>query len=66
MVPRGQKPKQMCGKVVYLDQCPLIREIYAPGDPEMYAERAAKALWDAIEQLEAKGLMGEPAEKTAS
>lgn len=57
---RGQK--EMSGKVVYLD-CPLIREIYAPGDPEKYLERAARAFWDAFDQLEEKGLMASATEE---
>lgn len=65
-MPRGQKPKEPTRKIIYLDTCPVFRQMYAPEKPEVYLARAVAAWSKAFDQLEAKGLIGKPEKKTAS
>ena len=50
-MPKGKAAPKMSGKVIYLPNP------YTPEEQERFLDRAAKAFWDAFEELEAKGLM---------
>lgn len=59
-MPRGQKPKEPSRKVIYLPNN------FTPEEQEKYMDRAAKAFWEAFDQLEAKGLMGKPSKNKSA